>query len=392
MTPAPVWPQRMRQQEETAAAVGKATKQQPFDQVGTTLVRTNAHGVLQVAYFHLNYSGPPVQDGIPSERVPPPQSTFMVQLGARLSQSVPEHWRVFPADLELDVSSGLGQRPRRDYNLHWFVQAVDDELIERIAGLIDTVGERWFKKFESVDRALDTLDSLDVTATQLVGREPALVAMRLRAERGDRVAAQRDLDRYLAQRPNWHDVALQRLAERVSDYGLTVAPRDLDLSGAANRFRYDMGGLGAIGRGRESLREVIAAGRSLTACDVSALLETFEGAVMGAWYSLLFDDESLHERVSAALDRAYVGVRNQLALAPLLVSSIVHSEAAALPILRRHTRRTSRGRVPDGFTLAALRHLGDERFEEEPTDQDKERFAAMLDVANHLRAQRFVNP
>ena len=193
------------------AAVQAAASGQSFGRSGVTLSRATSGGMTHVVYFYLSPTDAPPQVGI-SER--DCSDTFAVQLGVR-AEGFTRDRQAFPDELDLDVSVGIGATRRRARHPHWSLSerraAVDD-----VTRLLNTSGERWFNRFASVDRALETLESLAPEDKTQTWQPPRLVAMRIRAQRGELADARRDLDEHIAQQDG-------RLTQLDVPYGVTLA-------------------------------------------------------------------------------------------------------------------------------------------------------------------------
>lgn len=193
------------------AAVQESVSGRSFDRDRSTLSRVTSGGMTHVVYFYLSPSGPPPQVGIPDRGS---SDTFTVTLGAR-ADGFTRDSRAFPLELDLDVSVGIGEVRRRAWDPKWSLSQ-PATAVEEVAGLLNTSGERWFARFDSVDRSLETLESLapeDETKTWL---SPRLIAMRIRAQRGEFEEARRDLEEHLA-RPGYE------LPGRALPYGVVLA-------------------------------------------------------------------------------------------------------------------------------------------------------------------------
>lgn len=212
--------QELEKLESVVAAIAELTTRQKFDRDGTTLRRTNQHGVLQVVYFFL---GLPIRlEGSATDERSEEVQIFRAFLGVRLSESIDDHWRAFPKEMELDLSTGLTDLPMPNDEAYWVLHEPVEDLARDVARVLDSAGERWFEKFASIDHALETLDAVTALNAPFLDEYPQLVAMRLRADRGERADAQRDLNIYVASRNDWPKAHLRWLAEHVSQYELTV--------------------------------------------------------------------------------------------------------------------------------------------------------------------------
>lgn len=171
-----------------------------------------------VAYFYLE----PPEISLPDQG---PEDAFTVHLGAR-AEGYTRNERAFPDELDLDVSLGIGETRRRYWTPTWSLSQ-PDKAADEVARLLNTSGERWFGRFDTVDRTLETLESLAPDDDHQTWLPPRLVAMRIRAQRGEFADAYRDLQEHLAQQdgaPTKRDTPYGVTLARALAYGVRVPP------------------------------------------------------------------------------------------------------------------------------------------------------------------------
>lgn len=204
--------------------VAKALPSMGLEPRGQSLVRETPAGVAQAVYFYVGPGGPigprgPENDG----------RWFLGLLGARLTSSTSALTRVlYPEELRWDVSVTIGD-PKRVGSEPSFLLDDPAESVSQIVDLLEPHGRRWFAKYESVDRALESLDELPPSDDARTGQFPGLLAARLRAERGELDAAQRSLDGFVGSRDNWPVLYIERLTPKVQSLGLTM-PKPVEFS------------------------------------------------------------------------------------------------------------------------------------------------------------------
>ena len=151
-------------------------------------------------------------------------------------------------------------------------------------------------------------------------------------------------------------------------------------------FYLEMMRTNAVENGLRLVPTIVQAARNLSSSDVIALLRiAWREKVMGAWFALTLDDESVTAAVLDALARSC----GSLDSPPLAASAVVLAGDAALPALDEYaTRDVSAGWGACGLVAAAVEHLGRECSACLPDDDDRCAFAALLAVALELRAAR----
>lgn len=151
-------------------------------------------------------------------------------------------------------------------------------------------------------------------------------------------------------------------------------------------FYLNMMGLNALSAPMELLTEVVETGRLLSAVNVVELLrDSWRPLVMGAWFSLLQDDDTVNEALLQALSSSL----GSLTSPPLSVAAIVLTGAKAVPFLQEYLRRDlefSYG--ASGFVSAALEHLGDQSHPWQTQDRDRGDFLPLLNCAEWIKSNR----
>jgi hypothetical protein len=200
------------------ASVRDAFEWGGFVQEGITLVRHTDDGVVQFIYFYRGWGGAPPDQGGEPDHVQ--ANGFKVVLAARLSGQASAHRRAFPKELDVDIDVGVGEPKRLGADPDFRID-MPAESVARIFGYLEPYGRRWFQRYESVERAVKTLEALHPSDYARAGDFPALVAMRLRAARGELDGARQNLARLIGSR-SWPPQALSWLTNVARDYGVLV--------------------------------------------------------------------------------------------------------------------------------------------------------------------------
>jgi hypothetical protein len=152
-------------------------------------------------------------------------------------------------------------------------------------------------------------------------------------------------------------------------------------------FYLDMMGINAIQYAdADVLRNVLAVGREASAADVVWLLRSeWRPRVMGAWFSLLHDDEAVTRAVLRSLETS----AGSLTAPPLAVAAVLlANHGAAKGALADYlVRDVSHDWGSAGFVGAALEHLA-ERVPMKPSNRDRSSFEQLHAIAKAVRAQR----
>jgi len=141
----------------------------------------------------------------------------------------------------------------------------------------------------------------------------------------------------------------------------------------------------AVSYGEELERELVAVGLDASTQDVISLLRVpWRSTVMGAWFSLLRDDDEVTAEVLRAVSRSH----GSLDAPPLVTAATVLAGPDAGPALEDYAARDAAGDwQASGFAGAAIEHLG-HRPANGTTDDDRADFAALFALANRLRSAR----
>ncbi|MCZ7440374.1 DUF6000 family protein [Micromonospora sp. WMMC241] len=153
-------------------------------------------------------------------------------------------------------------------------------------------------------------------------------------------------------------------------------------------FYLDMMGTNALRYGLPLLSAVAEANRATTASDVVALLgDGWRTRVMGAWYSVRVGGAD----VTAAVLHALATSRGSLDAPPLATAAVVLAGPDAAEALRQYfTADQACGWGAGGVIAAAADHLRRHHRTAtplpRPTDEDRDTFAALIDIARRLQA------
>ena len=151
-------------------------------------------------------------------------------------------------------------------------------------------------------------------------------------------------------------------------------------------FYLEMMRTNAVENGTRLAPAIVHGASQLTSRDVTALLDiVWRERVMGAWFALAFDDETVTSAVLAGLALSY----GSLDAPPLAASAVVLAGESALPALVEYAGRdAAAGWGACGIVAAAVEHLGGECSVCVPDDDDRRVLAALLAVAQQIRDAR----
>ena len=126
-------------------------------------------------------------------------------------------------------------------------------------------------------------------------------------------------------------------------------------------------------------------GRTVSSGEVVELLGRFwRERVMGAWFSLLCDDDEL---VLAAVLQALRTSFGSLDAPPLIVAAVVLGGSASAPAIEHYLRRdVEQNWGASGFARAACDALDGQTTDEPVTTSDRADFEALLKIAQRLRS------
>src|SRR5262249_20764453 len=151
-------------------------------------------------------------------------------------------------------------------------------------------------------------------------------------------------------------------------------------------FYLQMMRLNALDDGLALLPAIVKRASTLDADDVVQLLSDDEWrfVVMGAWFALLRDEADVREAVLRGLEASL----GSLTSPPLCIAAVVLAGRDALPALVQYAvADQARGYGACGFAAAAAEHLGGS-VACEPSETDRNDFAALLAFAERLREMR----
>lgn len=142
--------------------------------------------------------------------------------------------------------------------------------------------------------------------------------------------------------------------------------------------------LNALTNGRELLDSLVEVGRTVSSDEAIGLLQGFwRERVMGAWFSLLHDDDRVRVEVLQALSTS----NGSLDSPPLVVAALLLAGPASLPALETYAGRDASAEWGAcGFAAAAIEHLGGgSAVACGATPDDRKSLADMLDFGRSLR-------
>jgi hypothetical protein len=150
-------------------------------------------------------------------------------------------------------------------------------------------------------------------------------------------------------------------------------------------FYLKMMGLNAVRLTEELWASVIAAGRTITAGEVSTLLGTgmWRPVVMGAWFSLTVPAEQILDDLVLAMSRS----QGSLTAPPLAAAATLVAGTRAVPAMITFIEAMVASTRPDGsqdIVAAAVEHLGMQP-PVAPSDRGRHAFHDILGVARRLR-------
>jgi Family of unknown function (DUF6000) len=139
----------------------------------------------------------------------------------------------------------------------------------------------------------------------------------------------------------------------------------------------------AAREGSKLLPQVLKTGAQATPEDILALLhDPWRSTVMGAWLSLLHQDEAITQAVLVALSHS----QGSLDAPPLATAAVVLAPERALPTLDDYVRRDLANEWgAAGFVVTAIEHLGADNGLCRPAGRDRDEFASLLALANRIR-------
>ena len=141
--------------------------------------------------------------------------------------------------------------------------------------------------------------------------------------------------------------------------------------------------LNSVTHGRELLDSLVEVGRSVSSDEAIGLLQGgWRERVMGAWFSLLNDDDRVRDGVLQALSTS----NGSLDSPPLVVAALLLAGPASLPALESYASRdVSAEWGACGFAAAAIEHLGGSAVACGATPDDRRSLADMVDFGRSLR-------
>ena len=151
---------------------------------------------------------------------------------------------------------------------------------------------------------------------------------------------------------------------------------------AVDPFYLKMMRLNALEYSSELWPGLVAAASDVTLDDAKWLLRVgaWRPVVMGGWFSVRFPAEDIGEDLRRAMGRS----SGSFTAPPLAVACVVVCGTDALPEMGGYVQRDPAQDGSAGFVAAAIEYL-DGPLVGTVTDQDRQDFAGLLQVANNLR-------